>query len=129
MNNPYQGSCLCGAIQFSFPGPPRFVADCVCRSCRKAHGASAVAWVGVANEHFQLLQGTAQLQWYRSSAESERGFCTDCGTRLFFRSSKWPGETHMALACIEEPHDLVSQGVCFQDELPHWTALTITETI
>jgi hypothetical protein len=45
---------------------------------------------------------------------------------LFFRSKKWPGETHMALACITEPHDLVSSGVVFKDELPAWTALTIS---
>ncbi len=119
----YRGACMCGAIHFSFTGAPRFVADCVCASCRHAHGATAVAWVGVKAPQFQLDRGEASLSWYRSSAESERGFCTACGTRLLFRSTRWPGEMHMALACIEAPHDLKSDTVSFANEYPAWTAL------
>ena len=119
----YTGSCLCGSVRFSFSGAPRFVADCVCESCRRAHGASAVCWAGVETDRFQLDAGDGALDWFRSSPESERGFCTRCGTRLFFRSTKWPGETHMALACIAAPHDLVSTGIAFRDEFPAWTAL------
>lgn len=125
MSQSHYGACLCGALRFSFSGAPKFVADCVCESCRRAHGASAVCWVGVDSEHFQLERGEDLLCWYASSAESERGFCQQCGTRLFFRSGKWPGETHMAVACLEGPHDLVSTGVVFQEELPAWTAMTI----
>jgi len=125
MSQHYQGSCMCGAVQFSFSGAPRFVADCVCRSCRRAHGASAVCSVGVETARFHLDRGATFLRWYRSSAESERGFCAECGTRMLFRSSKWPGEVHMAVACIDSPHDLVSTGVAFKEELPAWSAMTI----
>lgn len=123
MNPTHRGSCLCGAIRFSFAGPPRFVADCVCADCRRAHGASAVAWVGVDSDRFRLEDGEAALRWYASSVDSERGFCGQCGTRILFRSRRWPGETHMALACMTEPHDLRATGVGFPDELPPWTAM------
>jgi hypothetical protein len=116
---------MCGSIRFSFAGPPRFVADCVCQSCRQAHGASSVCWVGVQATEFKLESGQSLLKWYRSSTESERGFCTECGTRVLFRSEKWPGEMHMAVACIETPHDLRSSGVAFEEDLPAWTALRL----
>lgn len=128
MNNKYQGACMCRSVQFSFVGSPRFVADCVCESCRKAHGATAVCWVGVKVEQFNLDSGEASLKWYSSTAEAERAFCIDCGTRIFFRSSKWPGEIHMALACIDTPHDLVASKVSFEEELPHWTMMSVRET-
>lgn len=124
MSPRYHGHCMCGAIAFTFSGAPRFVVDCVCLSCRRAHGATAVAWVGVEQERFQLTQGSESLRWHRSSAASERGFCTACGSKLFFRSERWPGEMHMAVAAIDTPHDLVSTGIVFQEEFPAWTALT-----
>lgn len=123
MKQLYQGACMCRRILFSFDAPPRFVADCVCDSCRRAHGAAAVTWVGVDTNQFRIDSGKETLDWYRSSDASERGFCAACGTRFLFRSSKWPGEIHMAVACIETPHDLVSTGVVFGEEFPPWTAL------
>ena len=118
----YRGACLCGAVQFSFSNP-RFAADCVCQSCPRAHGASVVGWVGTKQERFSLDSGEGQLRWYASSEAAQRGFCSTCGTRLFFRSTKWPGEIHMALACINEPHDLKSSGLAFAEEFPPWTAV------
>ena len=125
MNKEYKGACLCRSVQFSFSGTPRSIKDCVCDNCRHAHGASAVCWVCVATEQFRLDCGESLLNWYASSVESERGFCTACGTRMLFRSSKWSGETHMALACITAPHDLVATGVSFKEELPAWTAMVL----
>lgn len=125
MGNTYKGSCMCGSVQFSFECEPRFVGECVCESCRRAHGASVVCWVGVKEPQFTIDSDESSLIWYQSSAESERGFCSTCGTRILFRSSKWPGEIHMAVACINTPHDLVSSGVGFKEEMPNWTAMTI----
>ena len=121
MTDQHSGACMCGALRFAFHGKPKFVSECVCHSCRVAHGASVVAWVGVDEPHFELVQGASKLSWYASSEDSERGFCRDCGTRVFFRSSRWPGEIHMALACVTEPHDLFCTSIAFKDELPAWS--------
>ena len=61
MDKAYSGACLCGAFRFSFSGPPKFVADCVCESCRRAHGATAVAWVGVESDRFRIDGGEKLL--------------------------------------------------------------------
>ena len=123
MSDGHSGGCMCGAIRFSYTGEPRFVAECVCESYRRAHGASVVGWVGVQTGAFRLDRGEASLKWYRSSPASERGFCVECGTRLFFRSDNWAGETHMALACIDEPHALKATVLSFPEEMPHWTSV------
>ena len=117
---------MCGAVQFSISAEPRFVAECVCESCRRAHGASVVAWVGVNTENFHIQNGGSEVNWYASSTASQRGFCQQCGTRMFFRSSKWAGETHMALALFDEPHNLKSTGFSFASEKPNWTQVELT---
>jgi hypothetical protein len=127
VNKKSNGSCMCGSVQFSFAGDPHFIKDCVCDSCRRAHGASAVCWVGVATSQFNVEKGESFLRWYQSSAESQRGFCTACGTRILFRSSRWPDEMHMAVASMETPHNLMATGVSFTEELPAWTALGLKE--
>ncbi|XOV87933.1 MAG: GFA family protein [Pseudomonadota bacterium] len=124
MNVRYRGSCICGQVQFSWTGTPRFVAECVCESCRRAHGASVVGWLGGPAAQFSLDQGEPLLKWFQSSPEAERAFCTACGTRIFFRSSKWAGEIHLALACMHEPHDLIATGISFKEELPRWSFLS-----
>lgn len=114
---------MCRAVRFSWSGAPRFVKECVCESCRRAHGASVVGWAGGPSSQFKLEKGESSLKWYRSSAESERGFCIECGTRVLFRSTKWEDEIHVALACLEH-HDLVSTGMSFEQDLPSWTIMT-----
>ncbi len=127
MTDRHTGACHCRAIQFSYSGEPRFVADCVCESCRRAHGATAVSWTGVEDGQFQIDAGKAQLAWYQSSEQSHRGFCKNCGTRFLFRSAKWPGETHMSTACLDSSDTLRSKGVSFKEELPGWTTLKLDQ--
>jgi len=45
---------------------------------------------------------------------------------MLFRSGKWPGEVHMAVACMTLPHDLQSTGVAFKHEFPPWSALSLS---
>ena len=114
----HTGRCLCGEVVFSFSGPPRFISNCWCESCRRAHGATSVAWVGVLDDAFSCSSNS--LTWYTSSAQSKRAFCATCGTRLLFKSDLWPGETHMVLACLDTPHNLKVTGISFADEKPDW---------
>src|SRR3954469_13247309 len=96
------GSCLCGAVRLSAEPPVLFSAHCHCEWCRRAHGAAYVTWLGVEDAKLRIASGEDVLRWYRSSEKSERGFCSTCGTTLFFRSTLAPGEMHIALACIDE---------------------------
>lgn len=123
-----EGRCLCGDVQFSYAPPSLWCGHCHCTLCQRAHGAPLVTWVGVPEGVFEFTRQQA-LRWYASSNDSERGFCSHCGTTLFFKSERWPGEMHVVRTALPEKIDLEPQGhthwdtrapwFAFHDELPH----------
>lgn len=118
----YAGACLCGTVKFSYTGPSLWCAHCHCTLCQRAHGAGVVTWVGVAEAQFELLEGD-NLKWHRSSAEAQRGFCTECGSSLFFRSSRWPGEMHMVRANLPDEIDREPSGHVYWESHAPWLVL------
>jgi hypothetical protein len=78
----HKGSCLCGAVKFEVEGKLPPVEACHCSQCRK--------WTG----HFLAstevprsaltIHGSDHVSWFHSSAKVRRGFCSNCGTSLFF---------------------------------------------
>ena len=113
-----QGSCLCGAVQFSLEPPTLWCAHCHCRMCQRAHGAAFVTWVGAAED--RVVIDDSRLMWYHSSDQAERGFCTICGSSLFFRSTRWPGEIHVTRANINGEIDREPEGHAFFDSHVSW---------
>lgn len=117
------GKCLCGAVSFFIEFPSKWVAHCHCTMCQRAHGAAFVTWVSV-NESQVTFQDTENLlHWYTSSPEASRGFCSRCGSSLFFRSSQWPGEMHIVRANFTEPVDREPQVHGFYDTHVSWVAI------
>jgi hypothetical protein len=100
--------------------PSRFVAHCHCADCRRAHGAAFVTWAGFPSAQVEVTQGAAHLADHESSPGTHRRFCKRCGTKLFFASSKWPGETHVVLAAFDGPLDRAPQGHAFAAERVDW---------
>ncbi|MEZ5669776.1 MAG: GFA family protein [Alphaproteobacteria bacterium] len=123
----FHGGCLCGAVRFQARPPSRFVVHCHRAYCRTAHGAAFVTWVGFPDGQFALTAGSATVRWYRSSAQSQRGFCTQCGTTLFFRSEAAPGETHVVLAAFDGPVDSQPTAHIFFDQHVPW--LEVADTL
>lgn len=118
--NTIAGACLCGAVRFTIEPPTLFCAHCHCRFCRGAHGAAFVTWVGAAETRFAFSEGEHTVAWYASSEQSRRGFCSRCGTTLFYTSTLSPGEVHVARACIGGALDREPQGHVFYDQHVPW---------
>jgi hypothetical protein len=94
-----QGGCLCGAVRYRIRADPETGLDpaslpatyCHCSMCRKATGGGfatllaiprdAVAWTG------------EPPATYRSSPVATRGFCSRCGSPLFY-----DGDSEVTLA-------------------------------
>ncbi len=102
----HHGHCECGAVSFSISldelRPP---SACHCSQCRRISGH---VWSGttVMNDELRLISDET-LAWYRSSDSAERGFCTRCGSSLFYRP-------------VESDHISVAMGSL---DLPTGTAL------
>ena len=84
------GSCLCGDVHFALTFPSKWVAHCHCSLCRRAHGAAFVTWVGMEDTRVAIDDPHSRLRWYASTPGAERGFCSRCGSTLFFRSATGP---------------------------------------
>ena len=119
MAQSYTGSCLCDDLRFGFDGPSLWCAHCHCSMCQRTHGAPLVTWVGVAEERFRILAGDT-LHWHRSSPEAERGFCNHCGSSLFFRSTRWPGEIHVVRTNIEGELDREPEVHAYWESHARW---------
>lgn len=114
------GKCLCGSVAFTVQFPSKWIAHCHCTMCQRAHGAAFVTWVSVDPTQVTLSDRENKLYWYASSPEAERGFCLHCGSSLFFRSSKWPGELHIARANFIESLDREPQAHAYYDTHVDW---------
>ena len=118
----FPGSCLCGALQFRVHPPTKWCAHCHCSLCRRTHGAAFVTWVGVEVAQFELI-AQRSLQWFDSSPGASRGFCAVCGSSVFFKSLRWPGEIHIARASISGDIDRGPSGHVFTDTAVPWCHL------
>ena len=116
--------CMCGRVQMVARFPSRFCAHCHCESCRRAHAAGFVTWIGFRSDQVSVTDGAELIHTYESSPGTRRTFCGHCGTRLTFESTKWPGETHIPLACFDTPVDRQPSGNAFVDEHAPWIVPT-----
>lgn len=114
--------CHCGGVEIVARFPSRFCAHCYCASCRTAHAAGVVTWIGFPRAQVRYARGEDLLRAYESSPGTIRRFCGTCGTRLTFESShgKWADEIHLPLALFVTPVDREPAANSFPDERPDW---------
>jgi hypothetical protein len=77
------GSCLCKAVTYSVEGGLTPILACHCSQCAKTSGNYA-AMTSCAESSLKITD-TGTLAWFQSSAEVRRGFCSRCGSNLFWK--------------------------------------------
>lgn len=87
-----KGSCLCGVVGYEIDQIDMPIANCHCRTCRKAHAAAFVSTAGVKREHFRWLKGKEKLTSFESSLGKLRHFCSLCGSHLM---AERPAQSHV----------------------------------
>jgi hypothetical protein len=117
------GRCLCGDVRFEARLPSRWVAHCHCTMCQRSGGSAFMTWVGLDEGQCRIDDALGRLRWFQSSDLAERGFCGRCGSSLFFRSGRWPGELHVTLANFNGPVDRAPQAHVFWDTHVDWVRL------
>lgn len=95
-----RGQCECGGVAFSVTGARPTVTMCHCGQCRRFSGHH---WAAT-NAPFDQVTFTsdATLTWYASSDWAKRGFCSTCGSSLFYRMNDEPG-IGIAAGCLDLP--------------------------
>jgi hypothetical protein len=77
-----KGSCLCGAVEIEAKSMSTSVGACHCSTCRKWTGGPLLA---VDCKDDIEITGSENISTFASSEWAERGFCSRCGTHLFYR--------------------------------------------
>jgi hypothetical protein len=76
------GSCLCGAVSFEVRGELEAPDACHCTMCRRQSGHH---WASTNVARADLtVHGSERVTWYQSSDKVKRGFCSVCGSVLFW---------------------------------------------
>lgn len=78
----HRGSCLCGAVRFAVAGALPGPDACHCTRCRKHSGHYFVS-TDVPKAAL-TVEGAERVTWFHSSEKVRRGFCSVCGSSLFW---------------------------------------------
>jgi hypothetical protein len=116
----FEGGCLCGALRYRAQGPVQSSSTCFCTSCRRASGASPVAWFVVGLDQFQLLQGS--FSSYRSSPKVLRDFCGRCGTPIAYRHDDEPQVIELTTASLDDPARMPPEYEIWHADRIAWVA-------
>lgn len=111
------GGCSCGKIRWSHPGPKTSNLLCHCDECRRGVAGAFSAVMGLATDQLKV---EGPWQDYRYTSASSRGFCSECGTRLWFRSNLWSGDTYVNVGTLDNPQAYVPDSHVVYGEKICW---------
>lgn len=85
----YNGSCFCGAVQFTVSGEPAAMGYCHCESCRTWSAGPVNAFTLWNPEGVKVTRGADLIAGYNKTPVSHRQWCTKCGGHLFTNHPAW----------------------------------------
>lgn len=80
-----RGTCLCGAVSLQLRHENPSMSACHCGICRRWSGGP---FMTLESHKTPEIDGMEHVRIYASSEWAERGFCSQCGTHLFYRLIK-----------------------------------------
>ncbi len=126
-----KGGCLCGLVQFEIHEEPRDIVNCHCSNCRRFHGNYG-AYTSVKVNNLKITEQRS-LKWFESSTDEtanvHRGFCSECGSSLFWHPKDQPNIS-IAAGSLDLPTNLrtighiwcsqISDYYVIEDDLPQF---------
>jgi hypothetical protein len=128
MKIPFTGGCMCGAVRYECSAEPLYMGNCHCRDCQQATGTAYAAAMLVPRNAVAIA---GKVNYYDVTGDSGnivgRGFCSNCGSRLF---SKPPIPEFMGImagslddpSCFKPQADVYVASAqpwdCMNSELP-----------
>lgn len=107
------GSCLCGEVTFEAEEVDAHIHGCHCHMCRNWSGGPMLA----ANAGRVRFNNDSLITRYDSSDWAERGFCSRCGSNLYYRL-KEPEQYVLCMGAFDDPSAFELVGEIYVDEKP-----------
>lgn len=98
------GRCLCGGISYEVRGELRDVINCHCERCRRFTGHHMAA-TSAATRDLVIEDPEDLLVWFHPVPEAAYGFCSRCGSSLFWQSHD-PSRRSICAGTLEPPTGL-----------------------
>lgn len=105
------GSCLCGGVAYALSGELRNSVACHCQQCRKTSG-HYVSATQVGPDQLEMMREDT-LVWYQSSPKAQRGFCSRCGSSLFWRHDDDAGAVSVMSGTLNGPTGITTEKHIF----------------
>ena len=109
-----KGQCLCGKVELHTSYRSVHVGACHCTTCRKWGGAP---YMEVNCGTDVTFVGEEFVKVFDSSEWAERGFCSSCGSHLFYRL-KGSQEHMVSVGLFDDSESFVFDNQVFIDEKP-----------
>lgn len=112
------GECLCGNVKAVLSAPVNHVEACHCSMCLRWCGGPLLA---IHAPEGSTVSGDALIV-YRSSSIAERGFCSCCGSNVFYRFQNGP-ELMLSAGLFDSSGFVLSREI-FHDRKPAFYQFT-----
>lgn len=113
MSEELHAKCACGGVRAILKGPLSEPVACHCETCRRQSGHFAVVSI-IPDEHI-TIKGEKLLTWYSAKPEAKRGFCSVCGSLMFWKKQD-SKNTAVFMGCIDPPTGLSLKRHIFTEE-------------
>ena len=121
MTTRFTGGCMCGAVRYECGTDPIAMGNCHCRDCQRATGSAFAAAVLVPVSAVKI---TGEVKYYEVIGDSggivRRGFCPNCGARLFGRSAASPGGISIMAGTLDDSSWFTPQADIYTASAQPW---------
>jgi hypothetical protein len=110
-----EGKCMCGAVKFSATAKKPSVVACHCDMCKRWSAGPFMA-LNCQTVTFESQENIGRI---RSSDWAERGFCTKCGSNLFYHIVE-SSDYQIAAGLLDDQSKLRMSLQVFTDSKPEF---------
>ncbi len=110
------GSCLCQSVKVTAKAISTNIGACHCSMCQKWSGGPLLA-IDCGND--VSFENADNIAAFSSSEWAERGFCSSCGTHLYYRL-KQNNQYIMPVGLFDQAADFKFDHQIFIDEKPSY---------
>ena len=100
-----RGRCLCGSVGYTVSGELRDVVNCHCERCRRFTGHHMAA-TAAHPDSVVITDDRASLRWYDPVPGVHYGFCSQCGSSLFWKADAHPDRLSICAGTLDPPTHL-----------------------
>jgi hypothetical protein len=120
MKIPFTGGCLCGAVRYQCSAEPMTMGNCHCRDCQRSTGTAFAAAMLIPRHAVTI---TGKVKYYDVTGDSgqimSRGFCPNCGSRLFGQRQSADFMSIMA-SSLDDPSEFCPAMDLYTDSAQPW---------